>query len=92
MSTEISAEHAGQQVAVPPIVDDQTWEPAVAELRIREKAATRELDAVAAARRRLPMVELSRLRPRREGRSGAARRQLRGLGRSTFAPGWAEYQ
>jgi len=30
----------------------------LAELRAREKAATRELDAVAAARRRLPMVEL----------------------------------
>jgi predicted dithiol-disulfide oxidoreductase (DUF899 family) len=29
------------------------------ELRAREKAATRELDAIAAARRRLPMVELS---------------------------------
>src|SRR5689334_11628041 len=44
--------------AVPPIVDGATWEAALAELRIREKAATRELDAIAAARRRLPMVEL----------------------------------
>ena len=33
-------------------------EAALAELRGREKAATRELDAIAAARRRLPMVEL----------------------------------
>ena len=32
--------------------------PQLAELRAREKAATRELDAIAAARRRLPMVEL----------------------------------
>jgi predicted dithiol-disulfide oxidoreductase (DUF899 family) len=45
-------------VAVPPIVDRPTWEAALAELRVREKAATRELDAIAAARRRLPMVEL----------------------------------
>lgn len=28
-------------------------------LRVREKGATRELDAIAAARRRLPMVELT---------------------------------
>ncbi|MEO5902099.1 MAG: DUF899 family protein [Ilumatobacteraceae bacterium] len=54
----ISDEDASQQAAVPPIVDAQTWDAAVAELRVREKAATRELDAVAAARRRLPMVEL----------------------------------
>ena len=47
-----------QPVAVPPTVDRSTWEAALAELRAREKAATRELDAIAAARRRLPMVEL----------------------------------
>ena len=41
-----------------PIVDQPTWEAALADLRTREKAATRELDAIAAARRRLPMVEL----------------------------------
>ena len=45
-------------IAVPPIVDQPTWEDALADLRAREKAATRELDAIAAARRRLPMVEL----------------------------------
>jgi len=44
--------------ALPPIVDRQTWQAALDDLRIREKAATRELDAVAAQRRRLPMVEL----------------------------------
>ena len=42
----------------PPIVDQQTWRAALADVRRREKAATRELDAIAAARRRLPMVEL----------------------------------
>jgi predicted dithiol-disulfide oxidoreductase (DUF899 family) len=45
-------------IALPDIVDPGTWESALAELRTREKAATRELDAIAAARRRLPMVEL----------------------------------
>lgn len=48
----------GGSVAVPPIVDRPTWEAAMADLRAREKAASRELDAIAAARRRLPMVEL----------------------------------
>lgn len=47
-----------EQFAVPPIVDDSAWEAALAVLRVREKAATRELDAIAAARRRLPMVEM----------------------------------
>jgi predicted dithiol-disulfide oxidoreductase (DUF899 family) len=46
-------------VAIPPIVDHQTWEAVLAELRAREKAATKELDAIAAARRRLPMMELA---------------------------------
>jgi predicted dithiol-disulfide oxidoreductase (DUF899 family) len=44
--------------AVPPVVDAATWEKELAALREREKAATRELDAVAAQRRRLPMVEM----------------------------------
>jgi predicted dithiol-disulfide oxidoreductase (DUF899 family) len=44
--------------ALPPVVDRQTWRAALDELRVREKAATRELDAIAAQRRRLPMVEL----------------------------------
>ncbi|MCV7419867.1 DUF899 family protein [Mycobacterium yunnanensis] len=41
----------------PPIVDAATWQAARDELLIREKAHTREGDAIAAARRRLPMVE-----------------------------------
>ncbi|MCV7089940.1 DUF899 domain-containing protein [Mycobacterium interjectum] len=44
--------------ALPPVVDRSTWRAALDELRKREKAATRELDAIAAQRRRLPMVEL----------------------------------
>lgn len=41
----------------PPIVDRDTWQVARDELLVREKAHTREGDAIAAARRRLPMVE-----------------------------------
>jgi predicted dithiol-disulfide oxidoreductase (DUF899 family) len=44
--------------ALPPVVDLETWRRELAALRVREKAATRELDAIAAQRRRLPMVEL----------------------------------
>src|SRR5437879_9749849 len=44
--------------ALPPVVDTATWQRELDELRAREKAATRELDAIAAQRRRLPMVEL----------------------------------
>ncbi len=41
--------------ALPPVVDAATWQEQLDALRVREKAATRELDAVAAQRRRLPM-------------------------------------
>ncbi|GAA1854224.1 hypothetical protein GCM10009736_21090 [Actinomadura bangladeshensis] len=44
--------------ALPPVVDAETWQHRLDELRVREKAATRELDAIAAERRRLPMVEM----------------------------------
>ena len=44
--------------ARPPVTDAETWRRELAALRVREKAATRELDAIAAQRRRLPMVEL----------------------------------
>jgi predicted dithiol-disulfide oxidoreductase (DUF899 family) len=44
--------------ARPPVVDAETWQHELDTLRVREKAATRELDAIAAQRRRLPMVEM----------------------------------
>lgn len=44
--------------ALPPVVDAQTWQRELEALRVREKAATRELDAIAAQRRRLPMVRM----------------------------------
>ena len=45
-------------MTLPPIVDAETWQKARDELLLREKAHTREGDAIAAARRRLPMVEV----------------------------------
>ncbi|MBF6498898.1 DUF899 domain-containing protein [Nocardia cyriacigeorgica] len=44
--------------ALPPVVDAETWQRELAALRAREKAATKELDAIAAQRRRLPMVRM----------------------------------
>jgi len=43
---------------LPPIADRQTWQARIDELRIKEKAHTRAGDALAAERRRLPMVEV----------------------------------
>ena len=42
----------------PPVVDLATWQAARDELLAQEKAHTRQGDALAAARRRLPMVEI----------------------------------
>lgn len=44
--------------ARPRVVDMATWQAARDELLLREKAHTHEGDAIAAARRRLPMVEI----------------------------------
>jgi predicted dithiol-disulfide oxidoreductase (DUF899 family) len=44
--------------SLPPAVDRVTFEAELAALRVREKAHTHEGDAIAAARRRLPMVEI----------------------------------
>ena len=45
-------------LTLPPIVDRAVWLAEIDALRAREKAHTREGDAIAAARRRLPMVEV----------------------------------
>jgi predicted dithiol-disulfide oxidoreductase (DUF899 family) len=42
----------------PAIVDQATYHAQVDALRVREKAHTRQGDAIAAARRRLPMMEV----------------------------------
>ncbi|WP_460810872.1 DUF899 domain-containing protein [Microlunatus endophyticus] len=41
-----------------PVVSADDWRRELKALRVREKAATRELDAIAAQRRRLPMIQL----------------------------------
>ena len=43
---------------LPAAVDRATFQAELDRLRVREKAHTREGDAIAAARRRLPMVEV----------------------------------
>lgn len=47
----------------PKIVDQSTFQAELDALRVREKAHTREGDAIAAARRRLPMVEVDGATP-----------------------------
>ncbi len=44
--------------SIPPVVERTAFQAALEELRVREKAHTKEGDAIAAARRRLPMVEV----------------------------------
>jgi predicted dithiol-disulfide oxidoreductase (DUF899 family) len=44
--------------ALPAVVDRATWQAELDKLLVREKAHTRQGDAIAAARRRLPMVEV----------------------------------
>ena len=44
---------------MPAVADQAAFEARLAALRVREKAHTREGDAIAAARRRLPMVEVA---------------------------------
>ncbi len=45
-------------LGAPKVVDRSTFQAELDALRVREKAHTREGDAIAAARRRLPMVEV----------------------------------
>lgn len=45
---------------MPAVVSAEEWRAARAELLVQEKAATRTVDAVAAARRRLPMVKIEK--------------------------------
>jgi len=45
---------------LPPVVSQEAWEAALEKLRAKEKDATRARDALAAERRRLPMVRVER--------------------------------
>ena len=49
--------------SAPEVVDRGTFQAELDALRVREKAHTREGDAIAAARRRLPMVEVDGATP-----------------------------
>ena len=51
------------ELGAPKIVDRSTFDAELEALRAREKAHTREGDAIAAARRRLPMVEVDGATP-----------------------------
>jgi predicted dithiol-disulfide oxidoreductase (DUF899 family) len=51
------------ELAKPPVVDRATFQAQLDELRVREKAHTREGDRIAAVRRRLPMVEVGAATP-----------------------------
>jgi predicted dithiol-disulfide oxidoreductase (DUF899 family) len=51
------------ELAAPKIVDRSTFQAELDALRVREKAHTQEGDAIAAARRRLPMVEVNSATP-----------------------------
>ena len=48
----------GKAAHLPLAVDRAAFQAKLDSLRVREKAHTREGDAIAAARRRLPMVEV----------------------------------
>src|SRR5690606_40299167 len=48
---------------IPEVVDRDTFQAQLDALRVREKAHSREGDAIAAARRRLPMVEVDGATP-----------------------------
>ena len=49
---------ATNAASLPAAVDRATFQAALDALRAREKAHTQEGDAIAAARRRLPMIEV----------------------------------
>ena len=56
-------EIASGELRAPKTVDRSTFQAELDALRVREKAHTREGDAMAAARRRLPMVEVNGAKP-----------------------------
>ncbi len=58
MSVTESVQHQDRAPALPRVVDQATWQAELEDLRRREKAATRELDAIAAQRRRMPVVKM----------------------------------
>jgi predicted dithiol-disulfide oxidoreductase (DUF899 family) len=59
----IMSEPIRDELGAPKIVDRSTFQAELDALRVREKAHTREGDVIAAARRRLPMVEVDGATP-----------------------------
>src|ERR1017187_4584465 len=57
-AVEPTADGTDRTDPLPEMVDRATWQAELDRLLVREKAHTREGDAIAAARRRLPMVEM----------------------------------
>src|ERR1022692_2493586 len=57
-AVEPTADGTDRTDPLPEMVDRATWQAELDRLLVREKAHTREGDAIAAARRRLPMVEV----------------------------------
>jgi predicted dithiol-disulfide oxidoreductase (DUF899 family) len=88
-----------ESMAQPTIVSEQEWEQARGDLLTAEKEATRALDALAARRRRLPMVKFGKdyvfstpAGPRTladlfEGRDQLAVYQFMDVGPDEFCPG-----
>src|ERR671923_132707 len=60
---DVRAEAAARRPAMPVVADRAAWQAELDALRAREKAHTHEGDAIAAARRRLPMVEVDATTP-----------------------------
>jgi len=54
----IRAPEAAAEAPLPAVTDRAAWQAQIDELQVREKAHTRQGDAIAAARRRLPIVEV----------------------------------
>ena len=57
-SSSHTGDNSRNEFGAPAAVDRSTFQAALDTLRVREKAHTREGDAIAAARRRLPMVKV----------------------------------
>ncbi|TIW04836.1 MAG: DUF899 domain-containing protein, partial [Mesorhizobium sp.] len=49
-----------QQMKTPPVVSQEAWEGAYEEMLVKEKAMTRARDALAAERRRMPWMEVTK--------------------------------
>src|SRR5580700_10449277 len=58
MSNKVGTDGIGHAAARPAVASRDDWQALLDDLLVREKAHTRAGDAIAAARRKLPMVEV----------------------------------